>query len=68
VSATVLEHRGRGRPPCCPPELAVRVIHLQAEGLSYGRIAALLNAEGVPTPGTIGRSTEVTAAAIRAGE
>jgi Recombinase len=51
VSAMVLEHRGRGRPPCCPRELAVRVIHLQAEGLSYEGIAALLNAEGVPTPG-----------------
>jgi Recombinase len=51
VSAAVLDHRGRGRPPCCSPELAIRVIHLHAEGLSYERIAMLLNAEGVPMPG-----------------
>jgi hypothetical protein len=32
-------------------QLAVRLIHLHTEGLSYEGIAALLNAEGVPTPG-----------------
>jgi hypothetical protein len=51
VSATVLECRRRGRPPCCPRELVIRVIHLHAEGLSYERIATLLTAEGVPMPG-----------------
>ena len=40
----------RGRPPCCSPELAIRVVQLRRQGLSYGAISALLNAEGVPTP------------------
>jgi hypothetical protein len=41
---------GRGRPPLCPRELAVRVIHLRYDGLSYRQIADMLNAEGVLTP------------------
>jgi hypothetical protein len=42
--------RRRGRPPCCPRELAIRIIRLRRQGLSYGAISAVLNAEGVPTP------------------
>ena len=42
--------RRRGRPPCCPRELAIRVIQLRRQGLSLGAISDLLNAERVPTP------------------
>jgi hypothetical protein len=42
--------RRRGRPPCCPRELAIRVIQLRHRGLSYAEISAALNADGVPTP------------------
>ena len=43
-------HRRRGRPPCCPRELAVRIIQLRRHGLSYAAISAVLNTEGIPTP------------------
>jgi hypothetical protein len=42
--------RRRGRPPCCPPELAIRIIRLRRQGLSYAAISATLNAAGIPTP------------------
>lgn len=42
--------RRRGRPPCCTRELAVRIIGLRRQGLTYTQISAVLNAEGVPTP------------------
>ena len=43
--------RGRpGRPPCCPPELAVRIIDLHRKGLSYGQICIVLNAKQIPKP------------------
>jgi hypothetical protein len=42
--------RRRGRPPRCPRELAVRVIRLRRQGLSYAAISVVLNTEGVPTP------------------
>jgi hypothetical protein len=48
VSATA--PRRRGRPPCCPPELAARIVGLHRQGLTYTQISAVLNAEGVPTP------------------
>jgi hypothetical protein len=41
--------RRRGRPPCCPRELAIRVIQLR-QRLSYAQISDVLNAEGIPTP------------------
>lgn len=41
---------GPGRPPCCPPELAARIIELHRSGLSYGQICIALNAKQVPTP------------------
>ena len=44
------EGRGRGRPPCCPPELAIQILRLRVRGLSYARICDVLNAEQVPTP------------------
>lgn len=44
----------RGRPPCCPRELAIRILSLRRQGLSYMQICEVLNAEGVPTP--MGRS------------
>jgi hypothetical protein len=46
---TSKRHR-RGRPPCCPQELAIRIIELQRQGLSYAKISGVLNAEGTPTP------------------
>jgi hypothetical protein len=42
--------RGRGRPPCCPRDLAVRIILMRERGLSYTQICDVLNAEKVPTP------------------
>jgi hypothetical protein len=42
--------RRPGRPPCCPRELAIRVIQLHRQGLSYAQICAVLNAERIPTP------------------
>jgi hypothetical protein len=42
--------RGRGRPPCCPRELAIRIVQLRGSGLSYAKICNVLNAEQVPTP------------------
>jgi hypothetical protein len=52
VSATlpVPQPRRSGRPPICPPELALRVVELRRQGLSYDAISAALNREGVPTP------------------
>jgi Recombinase len=46
--------RRPGRPPCCPRELAVRIIQLRQAGLSYAQICTVLNAEHIPTP--MGRS------------
>ena len=42
--------RRPGRPPLCPPELAVRIIALHQQGLGYRAISDVLNYEGVPTP------------------
>jgi hypothetical protein len=42
--------RRRGRPPCCRRELAILIIQLRRRGLSYARIADLLNTAGIPTP------------------
>ena len=40
-----------GRPPGVPRELVIRIYELHyGDGVSYGRISALLNAEGVPLP------------------
>lgn len=50
MSAEVLEHRGRGRPPCCSAALTARIIELRRQNVSYERIANLLNAEGIPLP------------------
>lgn len=48
--ASVLTPRRRGRPPCCPRELAIRIVQLRRQGLSYAAISAVLNAGGVLTP------------------
>lgn len=42
--------RRRGRPPCCPRELAILVIQLRRRGLSYAQICHMLNSESIPTP------------------
>ena len=39
-----------GRPPSCPPELALRIIELRGRGLSYAQVADVLNANHIPTP------------------
>jgi hypothetical protein len=39
-----------GRPPCCPPELAILVVSLRLQGLTYAAISDALNSSGVPTP------------------
>jgi hypothetical protein len=50
TAAPLPRPRGPGRPPCCPPELAARIIDLHRSGLSYGQICIILNAKQVPTP------------------
>ncbi|WP_198169285.1 recombinase family protein [Herbidospora daliensis] len=42
--------RRRGRPPCCPPDVALRVLALRDQGLSLAAISRVLNEEGVRTP------------------
>lgn len=46
----VAQPRRPGRPPCCPPELAVRILRMHRQGLSLQAIADVLNLDGVPTP------------------
>lgn len=43
-------HRGRGRPPSCPRELALRIVQLHLQGWGYQAIGDMLNDEGIPTP------------------
>ena len=50
MSADEKSQSGRGRPPCCPPELAVRIIDLHRKGLTYGQICIVLNAKQIPKP------------------
>lgn len=38
----------------CPPEVLLRVLQLRDLGISFRRIAAMLNAEGTPTPAGLG--------------
>ena len=40
----------RGRPPCCPRELAVRIVEMRRRDMTYEQISDVLNAEGIPTP------------------
>ena len=48
----VSARNGVGRPPCCPRELVVRIYRLHYEdGVSYEKIAELLNAKIVPMRG-----------------
>lgn len=42
--------RRAGRPPVCPREVALHVVALRRQGLSYEAISEELNAAGVPTP------------------
>ena len=42
--------RRRGRPPCCPRELAIQIIQLRRLSLSYAQISDVLNADSIPTP------------------
>ena len=44
------EARRPGRPPTCPPEVTVWIADLHRQGLSYGAISSILNAEGLATP------------------
>ena len=51
--SAVLPQQGRGhvgRPPCCPPETALRIRELRQQGYSLRQIARLLNDDAVPTP------------------
>jgi hypothetical protein len=48
--AALPSRRGRGRPPVCSRELAVRIIAMRRQGLTYGQICIVLNAHGIPTP------------------
>lgn len=50
MSATTTERRGPGRPPCCPREVAVRIVELRQQGLSLNKICQVLNDNHVPTP------------------
>lgn len=46
----LVEPRRPGRPPVCRPEVALRIIELRRNGLSYSGISAVLNRDGVATP------------------
>jgi hypothetical protein len=46
--------RRPGRRPKCPPDVAVRIVSLRQQGLSYQAIGDLLTTERIPTP--MGRS------------
>jgi hypothetical protein len=50
VVATVPRPRRPGRPPLCQRETVIRAIQLHNQGLSYQKIADVLNAEGRRTP------------------
>jgi hypothetical protein len=51
MSVMVTQPRRRaGRPACCPPETARRILELKNQGYSLRQIARLLNDEVVPTP------------------
>lgn len=50
MSTATAPRRGRGRPPCCPPETIIRIDELRRAGLSYQKIAVRLNTQGVPMP------------------
>jgi hypothetical protein len=51
VSAVAAQPRRRvGRPACCPPETARRILELKDQGFSLRQIARLLNDEVVLTP------------------
>lgn len=51
MSAAIAEPRRRaGRPPCCPPKTAQRILELKDQGYSLRQIARRLNDEGLPTP------------------
>lgn len=39
-----------GRPPSCSPEIAILVVRLRLQGLTYAAISDVLNGKGVPTP------------------
>ena len=43
--------RRPGRPRRCPDEVLIRVIRLREAGMRQIDVCALMNAEGVPTPG-----------------
>lgn len=40
----------KGRPPCCPKEIIIRILVLTAQDYSLSQIADLFNSENVPTP------------------
>jgi hypothetical protein len=52
MSAGISAPVGRrgGRPPAPPREVALRVVELRHQGLSYEAISEELNTTGVPTP------------------
>jgi len=53
VTTVVPRGTGPGRKPGCHRDLVIRMYQLHYEkGLSYARIAAMLNAEDVPLPGS----------------
>jgi hypothetical protein len=51
TAVTVLaQPRRPGRPPCCPPELAICILQLHRQGLSLQAMSEVLNQGGVATP------------------
>jgi hypothetical protein len=47
---SVSQTRRLGRPPACSQEVIVHVVELRCQGMSYAKISAELNREGIPTP------------------
>jgi Recombinase len=61
LAAPINGNRGRGRPPCCPRELAERIVRMRLQGLTYGQTRVALNAKEIPKPmgGTRWRKSDV---------
>ena len=50
TTAVLPSPRRPGRPPCCSRELAIRIVRLRTDGLSYAQICTELNAAQILTP------------------
>jgi hypothetical protein len=57
-----------GRPSTLPPEVVARIVTDRASGISFGKIAAALNSDGVPTAQAGKRWYPATVKAVVSGQ